>query len=792
MRKIIIRFFIFTLFIAATVSKTSAAGFQIASNGEAAAVIVHDANPHRTIKLAAQELQSYFRKITTARLPIHNNAVYQNQRYIILGTPDSTCIKPAIKGKAESLLKQLKYDGYAVFVRGGRLYLVGNTPRGVLNGVHRFIYNHTDFIWFRPHKEKYNCTVNPDLTLEVKDHLDNPRFRIRSWLANARIYHHSEEFFIFCSRLGVNYFPRGYMNTYRDRYDDHGMFIEFGGGHDLSSRWLPKTVFGKTNPEFYMMRDGKRITSGRVQLCYSNEKMHEAFIAHARKLIAELPDYYSCVNMMIDDTTKFCECPGCTAPIKLPDGKVLTPADESYKSTLFFIFLNKVARDIAKFRPKLKIKCFGYFFTAIPPEIKIEENIRISFCPYVRNDKETLHGPSNAKWLARTVKYAQMSPSIVWREYYFSKAGFPRAHANIIAQDLRFINKHGIKEVTSEHSWSDRPGKGRKSSLQGPEFFDITGLEFWTITQLFWDPWQEPGDLRAQYLRRVYKEAAPHVAEFYKLIHDSWLNDPSASAFNDDYRSSTGRYIVKKNLVAPCRAALAKAGQAVKDPVAAEQLRRLNDTFEAWLIRAKAAAVAEQLVPKVEFRGIPDMNFKSGVWLKAATLPRLKVMGNMYKMPSELTTVKLFHNGENLYIAVRCRLPQGKTSAVDNLPVDAWPKGDHVELFICRRDGSYYHLVYNTFADTGKCRYDALGTNAGVDIKWDVKSRFKHGVWSSVAVIPFKSIGIIPEQDNRVQALIFRIRTARNDPKLPRMTASWNGGEVHSPDSFGELILAME
>ena len=119
-----------------------------------------------------------------------------------------------------------------------------------------------------------------------------------------------------------------------------------------------------------------------------------------------------------------------------------------------------------KARPGMRIKCFGYFFTATPPEIPVADNIRISFCPYVRNDKETLHGPSNAKWLARTVKYASMSPSVMWREYYFSGAGFPRAYANIIAQDLRFIAEKGVKEVTSENSWGDRPGMRKKESFE--------------------------------------------------------------------------------------------------------------------------------------------------------------------------------------------------------------------------------------------------------------------------------------------------------------------------------------
>ena len=410
----------------------------ITSNGDAAGHIAIDVNAPRPIKFAASELQNYLRKITTARYQVQHNTDSEKDTIIILGTKDCSFIRPHLDEKMKTELKKLKYDGYAVFRRANKLFIIGNDARGVINGVHRFIYKHTDFIWVRPYKELAIYTANPDLKLEVKDYIDNPAFRNRSWGANGNIGSRSDEYFTYVSRL-CNNKVSSVTPAMLGKAFDHGLKLEFGGGHNMSSIWMPKSKFGKTNPEYYMLLDGKRRTTGRVNLCYSSEAMTRAFIKETLAITRSLPEYYETINIMIDDTQAFCECDECMKPITLPDGRVLERKDPAFKSTQFFIFLNQVARAVAKEFPKLQIKCFGYFFTAIPPEIPVEKNIRVSFCPYVRNDKETLHGASNAKWLERTRKYAKMSSEIIWREYYYSGAGFPRAQANIIAQDLRFI-----------------------------------------------------------------------------------------------------------------------------------------------------------------------------------------------------------------------------------------------------------------------------------------------------------------------------------------------------------------
>lgn len=771
-------------FCLAAALTAGAASVRISEKGKAAAAIVIDSNAHRTVKFAAKELQNYFRQITTADIPVRNTMPdAPKSSAIILGTVDSPAVKTVLAKAGVNNAGKLKYDGYAVYADGNKIIIYANNPRGVLNGVHRFIFKHTDFIWVRPLKELAIYTISPDLTLNVENYIDNPVFRVRSWSANSW----SEEFETYVSRL-CNNLARYPKQKRINQQLDQSFMLEYGQGHNLTRIWLPLKKYGKTNPEFYMYNNGERRTTGRVQLCFTNRKMWDVFVKNSLDIIAKLPKYYSRVNMLIEDTPSLCDCKECRKPITLPDGKVLKVTDEGFRSTQFFIFMNHVAKKVYEKYPELEIKVYGYFFTAEPPRVKIFKNIVVSFCPYVRNDKETLHGKSNVKWLRRTKEYAAMSPNIIWREYYYCSRKFPRAQANIIAPDLRFISKLGVIMIFPELSWIDRPGYPRKGSgeFTDNDFYTMAGPEFWTINQLYWDPYQDPDALRNEYIKRTYRDGASGVQKFYKYLRDSWVNDKTPAAFNDDFKRDMGYYVVRKKLVEPCRAALAEAAKSVTDPRSKERLKLLTDTFEKWVKCADSSISVEQKVPKTEIMAFPGFDFESGVWSKAAKLPRFTRMGNSSVLPPEPTDVKLIHNGETLYLAFRCEMPKksklvGKSG---NTP-ESFPSGDHAEIFITNPDDGYYHLAFNF---TGK-KYDAIGTNPDWNTKWEVKTQVGKDEWRAVVALPLKSVKLAIEQNNRVKATFYRCRSGQNGHNVH---SSWNGSQVHSASSFGELIFLHE
>ena len=762
-----------------------AAPFKIARNGITLVHIIVERNAPPVVKTAARELQEMIKMLSTAHPGIFHAPVRREFNHIYIGTLDSKIIAPALKKYPGDRAKLTGNDGYAVRMVKNNLYIYSSDPRGVFNGVHRLIHKNTDFIWVRPNQSLARHSNYPDLQLEKVNYVDIPAFDWRGWSANGNIAMRSEDFDYYIARLGCNSTTTIRENVMRRR-KELGFKLEYGGGHNMCSRWLPVKKYGKTNPEYYMMLGGiRRCSSSLTHPCFSNKEMAKVFIANVLEQAAKLPPQYARINVMIEDTNAFCECTECKKPLTLPDGRTITRSHEAYKSTLTFMFLNKIAAALHAKYPKMQLKVYGYFFCAVPPEVKVHHAITVSFCPYVRNDKQTLHGESNARWLKRTVKWTEMCKNVNWREYYYSGAGYPRAQANIIAQDLRFINKRGVKMISPELSWGDVTYRVRDKGPQEQEFFTMCGPEFWTICQLYWDPSQDADELRNEYIKRTYREAAPAVSKFYKIICDDWLKDPDRAAFNDDYRRNMGK-LVDRKLVEPCRKALAEAVNSSTDPQTKKLTLMLQQTFDAWVKVAISGAVQKQGVPKVEINGFPGFDFSAGAWQNAMKLPPLQRMGMPQVKPAEPTDIYLMHNGQLFYIGFRCPYP-GKLNVKPNRPRDEWISGDRGEIFLAVSDKEYYHFAFDACGNM----YDGKGISKAWNGAWQVKGSNKKGEWCAVVMIPFKTFGARIEQNNKAKALFFRIRPGRGD-REHSVLSSWDAGVIHKIKEFGELTFSLE
>jgi hypothetical protein len=755
---------------------------QLVKDGRPAAEIIVDPQAPRPAITAARELRHAVQLITGAELPVVNAPQDARKTQIHLICGDS----PLLRNYAADLEKLKDNDGYAVRTDGRRMFIFAAEPRGLINGVNRLLHKNTDLVWARPHQETAVYSRTADLNFTQTDYLDIPAFVMRGWGVNRNRAINSAEYDIWNSRTNVNY-TGGLNDKVLDRRLDLGFIIEFGGGHNMVNRWLPVKKFGEQHPEYYMLLDGKRRVTRDAILCHTNQDLLRDFTAHALEILKDVPPHYPVINIMMEDTNASCECPECEKPIRLPDGTMLEKSDEAFRSTQFFMFLNQVAEAIYEKYPQLQIKTFAYYFTAIPPKVKLFKTINVSYCPYIRNDKEPLTGKSNLKWKERLEGWTAITPNTILREYYFSGAAFPRAIANTAAQDLRFANRLGVRKLYSESSFADDPSYQINGKFHESWFWDISAPEHWVLNELFWDPAQDPDKLRDEYLRRVYREAAPAVQKFYRLIRDAWLNDPTPSAFNDNYLRSTGYYIVNKNLLAPCRQALAEAAALVKDPRSKELLGKLNATFEDWVKQAPSKQSGELSIPKSEIREFPGFDFESGAWANAATLPPLQVMGNSVDAAQPPTTVKFLQDGRNLYVGFYCHdpKPENLTALPAGRPHDTWPKGDHLELFFGNTADGYYHLAFDLNAN----RYDAILTNKDWNSEWTVRTQTVKDGWLAVVKIPFDSINFRIIQDNRLRTLIYRCQAGGG--KRP-VHSTWNGGVVHSPDSFGELVFDLE
>lgn len=763
-------------------------------NNRPNAEIILDRNSGPVMEYAANELRKYLGAISGLQIPVADQsaASVPGTVRIVLCLPDSGTSEAIRKQFADDFKSLKNTDGYAVRRDGSRIYLIANCPKGILNGVYRFLMKNTDIVWPRPGGELAIFTPCKTIPLKETDYLDIPAFKYRGWGWNYSRTVWSDEVQTWRAKMGFNtpgglYHPK---NMGRDRklgFAD-GFLTVSGGGHNMITTWLPLKEFAEKHPEYYMLVDGKRWLKKDANPCYTNPEVAEVIAGRVTAQLDSLKTLPTIVVVQNADQGLTCECNECLKPIRLADGSLLTKDDEAFRSTQFFLFFNDIARRVAKKYPDVLLQTYGYFFTAIPPKTALEKNILVSFCPYIRNDKEPISGKSNTKWRLRTEDWLKLTPNLIWREYYYSGARFPRPLAEIMGQDLRYIQKKGVPYVTSEFTWSDDQYLPAYDKIPASEFWDLTAVEAWVLSQMLWDPFADPNRLRDDYLNRTFKEAAPEMREFYRLIREAWLNDPAPSAFNDNIVKSFAYYIIKKKIDRKCLAALESAEKKAVNPDSKRLVRAAKKTFLKNLALAKEESSTDLQIPRLNLTETPPADLNSGVWRKAAVFPAFYRMGNRNQKSGYNIVCKMFHDGRNLYLGTTVEKNRETffTRNQAGQKRDVFPAGDHVEFFFTNaRDGYYYHLAYDLRGN----RYDAKLTDPSWNPEWEVKTWTSENKWESVAKIPLDTLGVEILKSNKLRALPM---ITSCDKEQKGENATWGGGIVHSPDSFGELILWLE
>ncbi|MDD4098546.1 MAG: DUF4838 domain-containing protein, partial [Lentisphaeria bacterium] len=756
--------------------------------------IIIDENCPPAVQFAAEELQHFLLRITGVRLPVNLSAQYAWQtKKVILALPDSPHFAGVRDKYAADLAALAGTDGYAVRTSGNQLFLFADCPKGVLNGVYRFLTRNSDLIWPRPGGELAIFTPSPTFVAAGNDGLDLPKFKMRGFGWNYSRSVHSGELDVWNARQGANLSsPDHPALAFRRRRLGfrEGYYDVFEGGHNLIRFWLPVEKYGQEHPEYYMLIEGQRYVKNNANPCVTNPAVVSALAERFREVIPTLPPHYSTIVAQIADQSLCCECDRCRQPITLPDGTVLTHDHEAFRSTQFFLFFNQLARIVHELNPRLMIQQYGYFFLAEPPLVKVEPNVKISFCPYIRNDKKPLSDPSNAKWKRRTDAWLANTPNLIWREYYYSGARFPRPIADIACQDLRYIQARGLTHVTSEFTWSD-DGHVPADKMPASEFWDTTAMEAWTMLQLLWDPYQDPQALRAEYLRRTYREAATAMQEYYDLIRTAWLEDDTPSAFNDDVFKSAAYYILGKKIDDACRAALSRAEKDAVHPDSLRLVQANRAVFEQWLARAAEEKLDTVRVPFIRLtpETAPGFDLSAGVWQQAAGLPPLLLMGHAPLKSQYETTIRILQDGRHFLIG--CSVRKAPATIWARHPAgtahDVFPSGDHIELFFSHPRDGYYQLAY----DVNGNRYDGRLTDASwnTPVPWEVKTRVDDNGWSSIAKIPFAAVNFEKLVSNKLRFLFFLTNL---DDQRKAEHSTWGGGRVHAADSFGELTVDLE
>lgn len=347
--------------------------------------------------------------------------------------------------------------------------------------------------------------------------------------------------------------------------------------------------------------------------------------------------------------------------------------------------------------------------------------------------------------------------------------------ANVIAEDLKIISALGVRQAFAESYFNENPDRQKEHFP-----FDISGIEYWVISRLYWNPELNVNTLRDEYLKRTFRQAFTPMKRFYDMLVKSWYSSNKSSTYLDTPLKSADYYIIQAGLEKPCRDALEEAEKLAQHPESIRQIAAVRNVFEYWMAEAPKMRIPEITVPPIK---------------AVAELDKLPWQINslnkiMTSTPSSFKThIKMAHDMKNLFVSFLCENQYMDTiNGLKNADApDTWPSGEHVEFFLdgaLGRKAQYYFYAFNVFG----IKYEGIGTDSEWNGKWDLKVDRKKDCWTALMTIPQDTIGVNVTQLNRLNGTFYK---QTNTGKINE-GASWGGAGLHAPSGFGQFILTLD
>ena len=278
-----------------------------------------------------------------------------------------------------------------------------------------------------------------------------------------------------------------------------GSFYNSFGGHSYPQA-VPMAKYLKTNPEYFILRKGKRNPTRFNHLCISNKNV-QALIY--QNLLDQADKGYQMVQLGQTDAFQCCHCGSCRNLYGLiPKGKPgdgVYEKDPAWKEKLW-IMHREMAERFKKDRPGKQVAIMAYGPTQVPPAAfkKFPDNVWIELAPFTPEIART--------WRSHQVK-AFSAYLYLWGTY--NAEGFtPNQSFKALKARCEEYRKYNIRGLY-------RCGFGELPGLAGPAYY-IWG-------KLLDDPEADTDEMLKQYCRFAFPKNAKEMEDFYKAL-DSRLD----------------------------------------------------------------------------------------------------------------------------------------------------------------------------------------------------------------------------------------------------------------------------
>ena len=396
----------------------------------------------------ADTLNVYLKKSIGVELPIENK-LKGDKKFIHL------------KYNSDVLtdFNSLIFSDYSITIQG-------NNSKMLRYGVYEFLENFLGVRWYST-----DLTVIPKISkINIpfdKEILYEPSVTTRT--VHSRLFYKNSSF---ADKLKVsneafpNYVSNARVHTFH--------------------RFIPYEKFYDDHPEYYALRNGKRLAT---QLCLTNEKVLEIVKDSVASFFKK--DYLSTViSVSQDDNTQYCMCDTCSEI----DQREGSPAG----SMIYFV--NKIAKSF----PDKTISTLAYQYTRKPPITKPDDNVLITLCS-IECDRSI---PINegCKDFQKDLKgWSKLTENIRIWDYTTQFTNFLAPFPNwaTIKPNINLFVENNAKWIFEQHS--NNPS----------ELFE---LRSYMMAKLLWNPDLDPDMIIKDFTDGYYGSGGVFIAKYIEEI----------------------------------------------------------------------------------------------------------------------------------------------------------------------------------------------------------------------------------------------------------------------------------
>ncbi len=445
-------------------------------------VIAADAIPSE--RYAADEFRRHVAESSGADLPIVT-AVDRSDRHVFIGTSEALQRSPV-----SFSVDDFGGEDLRIVIRDDLIAIAGGRPRGTLYGVYTFLEDYMG-VRFLTAGHTHVPRMQSWHVVGPVDRFYHPPLEMR-WSYYGEVNRNAE----FAARLRVN--------TVGDDPRLGGRSQQRLISHSFAAQ-IPSAKYGKEHPEYYALRDGKRLADvgdDSTEPCLTHP---DVLSIVTQSVLDELKAKPESANISVsqNDNNKYCLCPQCAAIDQregTPMGSLLT-------------FVNAVADTVAQQYPRTKVGTLSYWYTRRPPAtLKPHPNVQIQLCSieccllHPINDPNC---PKNVEFCRDMNDWGKICDQIyIWNyNTNFSNYLLPLPNLRVIGPNIRYFVSNHAQGIFMQAA----------GNANGAE---MSELRTYLMSQLLWDPSRDEQRVIHEFLDLHYGRAAGPIRSFVQRIHD--------------------------------------------------------------------------------------------------------------------------------------------------------------------------------------------------------------------------------------------------------------------------------